>query len=125
MGIAKRPKLATTYNGPRAGERDSVSLEATCRVGDGESFAVAVLDLDAHGCRVRGFGAAATKFDAIALRFGELDPVHAGLRWVKRGSAGLAFANPLSEAELEVIHRSAGYVAPTRVVPLRRPLSDV
>lgn len=54
MGIAKRPKLATGYAGPRAGARDSVSLEARCRVGEGAETAVAVLDLDAGGCRVRG-----------------------------------------------------------------------
>lgn len=119
MGIAKRPKLATRYNGPRAGERDLVSLDGTCRVGDGESFPVAVLDLDARGCRTRGFGAAVTKADVIAVQLGEVGPITARLRWGKNGSAGLAFDEPLSAAQLAQAQESA-QPQTERVVPLRR-----
>jgi len=120
MGIAKRPRLATKYAGPRSGNRDSVSLEARCRVGEGDETAVAVLDLDARGCRVRGITAAVTKGAAVQLWLGTVGPVDARLRWVKLGSAGLAFAEPLSDDALAEARTSAGWVPPPRVVPLRR-----
>jgi hypothetical protein len=120
MGIAKRPKLATGYSGPRAGERDTVSLEALCRVGEGDEAVVSVLDLDARGCRVHGITAAVTKGARVALRLGTLAPLEARLRWVKRGSAGLAFEAALSDEALATVRASAKWVAPVRVIPLRR-----
>lgn len=123
MGIAKRPKLATRYSGPRAGARDSVSLEARCRVGEGEETAVAVLDLDAGGCQVRGITAAVTRGGPVQLWLGSIGPLAARLRWVKNGSAGLAFEAPLGEDALAEARASAAWVAPSRVLPLRRPAS--
>lgn len=120
MGIAKRPKLATKYTGPQAGERDVVSLEGRCRVGEGAETGVAVLDIDARGCRVRGITAAVTKGAAVQLWLGTVGPVEARLRWVKLGSAGLAFTEPLSDDVLAEARTSAGWVPPPRVVPLRR-----
>lgn len=120
MGIAKRPKLAVGYTGPRAAGRDIVSLDATCRIGEGETFAVAVLDLDPRGCRVRGFTAAATKSDPIQFTLGSVGPVLARLRWAKRGSAGLKFDTPLTDAELAEAEASALPAAQPRVIPLRR-----
>lgn len=123
MGIAKRPKLATGYSGPRAGERDVVSLEASCRVADGDETAVSVLDLDARGCRVHGITAAVTKGAHVALRLGTSATVEARLRWVKRGSAGLAFVVPLTDSDLGEIRESAARSVHSRVIPLRRMLS--
>ncbi len=120
MGIAKRPKLATRYSGPRAGERGTVSLDARCRIGEGTDEPVAVLDLDAGGCRVRGIAVAVTKNEPVMLWFGTVGPIAARLRWLKRGSAGLAFETPLSEQALEEARRSAEPVAESRVIPLRR-----
>ena len=119
MGIAKRPKLATIYTGPRAGDREAVSLDGICRVGEGEPFPVGVLDLDTRGCRMRGFTAAVTKADVIALQLGTVGPITARLRWAKRGSAGLKFHEPLGDEQLEAAQASAQPPA-TRVVPLRR-----
>lgn len=124
MGIAKRPILATRYTGPRSGERDVVSLEARCRVGEGDEVAVAVLDLDARGCRVRGITAAVTKGGPVQLWLGSVGPIAARLRWVKLGSAGLAFETPLGEETLAEATVSAAWAAPSRVIPLRRPVSD-
>ena len=124
MVIAKRPKLVTRYIGPQAGERDLVSLQARCRVGEGEEIAVTVLDLDAHGCRVRGITAAVTKDAPVRLWLGSLGPVAARLRWVKQGSAGLAFEQLLGDDQLAEANASAAWTAPTRVIPLRRSLSD-
>jgi hypothetical protein len=123
MGTAKRPKLATRYNGPRAAGRDVVSLEALLRVNEGERLAVAVLDLDAHGCRVSGFTAAVTKADRIELAFAGMAPVAARLRWAKRGGAGLKFDAPLGADQLAEAARCAVPAAPPRVIPLRRTVS--
>lgn len=122
MGIAKRPKLATKYSGPRAGDRDTVSLEARCRVGEGAEIEVAVLDLDAGGCRVRGITTAVTKGGAVQLWLGTVGPIAARLRWVKLGSAGLAFEAPLEEPAMAEARTSAAWATPPRVIPLRRPL---
>ena len=120
MGIAKRPKLATRYTGPRTGERSAVSLDARCRIGDGAAISVAVLDLDAGGCRVRGIQMAVTKNEEVTLWLGSVGPIATRLRWLKRGSAGLAFETPLSEDSLEEARASAEPLLEARVVPLRR-----
>ncbi|MGX7927808.1 hypothetical protein ACWPMX_14670 [Tsuneonella sp. HG094] len=120
MGIARRPKLATRYSGPRAGERDVVSLEGRCRIGDGAEEAVAVLDFDARGCRVRGITTAVVKNAPVLLWLGATGPHPARLRWLKRGSAGLAFEAPLGDDDLAEALRSAVPAVPARVVPLRR-----
>ncbi len=120
MGIAKRPKLVTKYSGPRAGERNTVSLDARCQIGEGTAEPVAVLDLDEGGCRVRGIAVAVTKNEPVMVWFGSVGPIAARLRWLKRGSAGLAFEAPLSEQALAEARRSAEPVAESRVIPLRR-----
>ena len=124
MGIAKRPKLATKYIGPQAGERDLVSLEGRCRTGEGAEVSASVLDLDALGCRVRGITAAVTKGTPVQLWLGSIGPIAARLRWVKLGSAGLAFETPLTDEALSEARSSAAWAAPSRVIPLRRPVSD-
>jgi hypothetical protein len=124
MRIAKRPSLTTGYTGPRAGERDVVSLDARLTVGEGAPIEVAVLDLDTRGCRVRGFTAAVTKLDPIALQLGDVGPIAARLRWAKRGSAGLRFDEPLSAEDVARAELSAVPAPVSRVVPLRRAAGE-
>ena len=116
----KRPKLATGYDGPRKGRRSAVSLDATCRIGNGEAFPVGVLDLDNHGCRLRGFTAAVTKADEVALTIGEVGPFLARVRWAKRGGAGLKFDTALCDSEVVRAEDSAEHSPPSRVVQLIR-----
>ena len=124
MGIAKRPKLAISYTGPRAGERDQVSFDARCAVGSGAEFEVAVLDLDAYGCRIRGIVAAVTKNERVALTFGPAGPFVGRLRWLKHGSAGLAFEVPLGDAALAAARACEAVAGRPRVVSLRRSLPE-
>ena len=122
MGKTKRPKLATHYSGPRSSARDLVSIDGRCRVGEGADEAIAVLDLDAGGCRVRGLTAAVTKMDIVQLWLGPVGPVAARVRWAKRGSAGLMFEESLSDQDLERA-AEAGIAPPAEganVVALRR-----
>ena len=120
MAKFTRPKLATHYTGPRAGSRDFVSLEGTCSVGDAEAERIAVLDLDTGGCRVKGITAAVTKSDRLQVWLGAVGPIEGRLRWVKRGSAGIAFAEPLSDSDLEAAKRTAAPAPTAEVIPLRR-----
>ena len=120
MAKLTRPKLATHYSGPRAEGRDFVSLEGRCVVGEGAAEPIAILDLDARGCRVKGIGAALTKSDLLLLWLGEVGPVSARLRWAKGGSAGVAFDTPLGEAELDRVRTTAMPVAAPQVLPMRR-----
>lgn len=120
MAKLNRPKLATHYTGPRAGPREFVSLEGRCSVGEGEAETIAVLDLDARGCRVKGVTAAVTKTDPLRLWLGEVGPLSGKLRWVKRGSAGIAFTEPLDDERLALAKRTALPVPVAEVVPLRR-----
>jgi hypothetical protein len=122
MGSKKRPKLATHYSGPRAGNRDLVSLDGRCRVGEAGEEAISVLDLDSGGCRVRGITTAVTKTDPIELWLGKVGPLRAQLRWAKRGLAGLRFDQPLTDEQLaEVTSQAAEPPAEgANVVALRR-----
>jgi hypothetical protein len=123
MARPTRPKLATHYAGPRAGNRDCVALEGRCRVGDGAEEPIAVLDLDAGGCRVKGITAAVTKSDALQLWFGAVGPVGGRLRWVKRGSAGIAFDEPLGDSQIACAKETAAPAAQPQIIPLRRRLT--
>ena len=120
MAKLNRPKLATHYSGPRAGNRDFVSLEGRCSVGEATAEPIAVLDLDVRGCRVKGITAAVTKADMLQVWLGELGPITGRLRWAKRGSAGIAFDAPLSQTQVESIKLTAIPVPLPQVVPLRR-----
>jgi hypothetical protein len=55
---------------------------------------------------------------------GDLGPLTARLKWVKRGSAGLAFDTALTEEELESVKLTAVPVPLPQVVPLRRRLIE-
>ena len=124
MAKLNRPKLATHYTGPRAGNRDFVSLEGRCCVGEGEIERISILDLDARGCRVKGITAAVTKIDMLQLWLGDLGPLTGRLKWAKRGSAGLAFDAALTGDQLEAVKRTAAPVPLPQVVPLRRRLAE-
>lgn len=120
MAKLTRPKLATHYSGPRAGDRDCVSLEGRCAVDGHAVEAIAVLDLDARGCRLKGITVAVSKADVVRLWFGGVGPVEGRLRWAKRGSAGIAFAASLREDELLHAKRTAASAAKEVLIPLRR-----
>jgi hypothetical protein len=89
-------------------------------VGDGEAAPIAVLDLDARGCRVRGITAAVTKLEPLQVWLGDIGPLAARLRWVKRGNAGVAFETPLSDVDLARAAETATPAAQAQVIPLRR-----
>ena len=120
MAKLNRPKLATHYDGPRAGNRGLVSLVGGCRVGEGPVEAISILDLDARGCRVKGITAAVTKADVLELWLGEVGPLSGRIKWAKRGSAGIAFDEALDDTQLEEVKLTAAPAPVSQVIPLRR-----
>ncbi|HYD23951.1 MAG TPA: hypothetical protein VEB68_04085, partial [Croceibacterium sp.] len=82
---AKRSKFVQRTEIPRVGERRPVSVEGTCRVAGSDIRDVRVIDLDAHGCNLRGLSIGVSKSDPLELWLGSAGPIAARLRWAKRG----------------------------------------
>ena len=104
----------------RNGARESVAIPATCQVGERPAEAVLVTDLSADGCRLRGDSIGVTKSEPVKLWLGETGPIGAKLKWVKKGSLGLAFDNELDDNLLESLLAAPFAPAPSNVVPLKR-----
>lgn len=118
MAKAKRPKLQQRSASARAGDRTTVAIAGTCRVGDRPEEDVLVTDLGADGCRMRGGAVGVTKAEPLVLRIGSAGPIAARLKWTKGGALGVSFDDPLDEDVLERLYAAS---APSdNVIPLRR-----
>ena len=114
---AKRSKISTRSAIVRSGDRNSVTMSGRCQVGDRPEQEVDVMDLDPHGCRLRGVTVGVTKVEPLRIWLGPLGPVAAHLKWAKRGSVGIGFDVPLDPDVVEGLPKHA----PTStVVALRR-----
>jgi hypothetical protein len=113
----KHIKLVLKGDADRSGARERVALPGTCRIGEGETQEVHVVDLSSAGCRVLGAAVGVTKGEALELSLGALGPFAGTLKWAKRGALGVAFDAPLDEAALVALHEMEP--APV-VVPIKR-----
>ena len=114
---AKRSKISTRSETVRSGDRNSVTMNGRCQVGDRPEQDVDVMDLDPHGCRLRGGTVGVTKTEPLKIWLGPFGPVAAHLKWAKRGSVGIGFDEPLAPGVVEGLPRDP----PTSsVVALRR-----
>lgn len=104
----------------RAGPRAPVVIPARCQVGERAVEEVLVTDISARGCRLRGNSIGVTKAEPVQLWLGDSGPVAAKLKWVKKGSLGLAFEAVLDETLLEALLAAPAPPVPSNVVPLRR-----
>ena len=104
----------------RTGSRESVVIAGTCQVGERPAEAVLVTDLSARGCRLRGDSIGVTKSEPVQLWLGDAGPIGAKLKWVKKGSLGLAFDASLDEKLLEDLLAAPMAPVPSNVVPLKR-----
>ena len=104
----------------RGSDRESVIIPGRCQVGDRAAEEVLVTDLSARGCRLRGNSIGVTKAEPVQLWLGEIGPIAAKLKWVKKGSIGLAFEAPLDEAVLQPLLDAPVPPVPSNVIPLRR-----
>ncbi len=75
------------------------------------------MDLAPQGCRVLGLTAGVTKNDPLELWLGDLGPLAARLKGIKRGSLEVEFAEPLDPA---VLDRLATIDPTPNVLPMRR-----
>ena len=103
----------------RAGPRASVIIAAKCQVGERPAEEVLVTDLSAKGCRLRGNSIGVTKTEPVQLWLGDAGPIAARLKWVKKGSLGLAFEAALDESFLQPLLDAPAPPIPTNVVHLR------
>ena len=104
----------------RTGSRESVVIPGTCQVGERAAEAVLVTDLSARGCRLRGDSIGVTKSEPVQLWLGDAGPITAKLKWVKKGSLGLAFDSALDEKVLEELLAAPIAPVPSNVVQLKR-----
>ena len=116
----KRPQILPRTDMLRAAPRESVVIPGRCQVGERAVEEVLVTDLNARGCRLRGNSIGVTKAEPVQLWLGETGPVAARLKWIKKGSIGLAFESPLDEDVLQPLLDAPVPPAPSNVVPLRR-----
>jgi hypothetical protein len=103
----------------RTGPREDVVIPGRCQVGERPAEDVIVTDLSARGCRLRGNSIGVTKTEPVQLWLGDGGPIAARLRWVKKGSLGLAFEAPLDEAVLQPLLDAPAPPIPSNVVHLR------
>ena len=104
----------------RAGPRESVIIAGKCQVGGRVVEEVLVTDLSARGCRLRGNSIGVTKTEPVQLWLGDAGPIAAKLKWIKKGSIGLAFEAALHEDVLQPLLDAPAAAAPSNVIPLRR-----
>ena len=116
----KRPNILPRTDLLRAGPRESVIIPGKCQVGDRLIEEVLVTDLSAQGCRLRGNSIGVTKTEPVQLWLGDAGPIAARLKWVKKGSIGLAFESALDEAFLQPLLDAPVPPVPSNVVHLRK-----
>ncbi len=121
MAGSKHARLSNRPERERAEERTAVSIAGRCRAGEREIQEVLVMDLGSSGCRLLGLSVGVTKSDPLELWLGEVGPVAARLKWVKRGSLGVEFGEPLEAAVLE---RLAEADPKPNVLPMRRSRAE-
>jgi hypothetical protein len=114
----KRAKILPNPEAARTATREPVVIPGTCRIGERPAEDVLVLDIGANGCRLRGNSLGVTKSEPVELRIGDIGPVAAKLRWVKKGSLGVKFDAPIGDEALQKLYDTP-WPAPN-VVPLRR-----
>ena len=114
----KRARILLHPEMARTSDREAVVIPGTCQIGERPVEDVLVLDIGASGCRLRGNSLGVTKSEPLQLKIGELGPLGARLKWVKKGSLGVEFDEPLQDDILEKLQNTP-WPAPN-VVPLRR-----
>jgi hypothetical protein len=116
----KRPHILPRADMLRTGARESVIIPGRCQVGERAVEDVLVTDLSANGCRLRGNSIGVTKTEPVQLWLGDGGPIPARLKWVKKGSLGLAFESPLDDGVLQPLLDAPAPPVPSNVVHLRK-----
>jgi hypothetical protein len=104
----------------RTDPRAPVIISGKCQVGERAVEEVLVTDLSARGCRLRANSIGVTKTEPVQLWLGDAGPIAAKLKWVKKGSLGLAFESALDDSLLRPLLDAPPPPVPSNVVPLRR-----
>ncbi len=124
MTTRKRPLTLPRVESLRGTPRNEVVVQGACRIGEREPQETLITDLNAGGCCLRAHSIGVTKGEAMQLWLGDHGPVAGRLRWVRKGSLGVAFDAPLADDILLPILAAPSAPIPTNVVPLRRSRAD-
>lgn len=116
----KRTSILPRTDMLRGGLRESVIIPGRCQIGERPEEEVLATDLSARGCRLRGNSIGVTKTEPVRLWLGEIGPIAARLKWVKRGALGLAFEAPMDVEVLQSLLDAPAPPVPSNVVPLKR-----
>ena len=116
----KRAPIPPRSDMLRAAPRETVVIRGQCQVGDRAVEDVLFTDLSARGCRLRGNSIGVTKTEPVQLWLGDAGPIAARLKWIKKGSIGLAFESPLDAEVLQPLLDAPAAPVPSNVVPLRK-----
>ena len=116
----KRSKILPRNDVLRAEPRAEVTIAGRFRMGERPVEDVLFTDLSERGCRLRGNSIGVTKTEPVQLWFGDAGPIAARLKWIKKGSIGLAFDLPLDAAVLRPLLDAPAPPIPSNVVPLRK-----
>ena len=120
MTSKKRPNILPRTDALRTAPRESVIIPGKCQVGERAVEEVLVTDLSARGCRLRGNSIGVTKAEPVQLWLGDAGPIAARLKWIKKGSIGLAFEAALDDGVLQPLLDAPAPPVPSNVVPLKR-----
>ncbi|KRA81211.1 hypothetical protein [Altererythrobacter sp. Root672] len=100
---SKRASLVNNPETSRSGERNSLTIEGKCQIGDGSVQEVLLTDLDTLGCMMRGSAIGVIKSDPLQLWLGEIGPIAGKLRWARHGSVGIEFDTPLYDDVIDQV----------------------
>lgn len=91
----------------RKQNRKPVSAEGACSIANGARWRTVLEDLTSYGCRIADPQGGLTKGQRIEVVIGGGPPHRAEVCWSRKGAAGLAFAQPLSELLLNTLRENS------------------
>ena len=112
MARGKVAKLQDKSARQRKDPRQQVAIAGTCALGDRPEEAVLVTDLAVNGCRVRSNAVGVSRSETVVLHVGDVGPIAGSLKWTKGGALGVAFDEPLEQAEVERLSAAAASAGP-------------
>lgn len=83
-----------------------MSASGTCRIANGAQWAVVLEDLTTDGCRIADPQCGLTKGQRVQITVEQGAAQRAEVCWWRKGEAGLAFAQPLSEQLLKSLREN-------------------
>jgi hypothetical protein len=98
--MSNHPEALRAEGDPRRSARVSLQAEVVMRRPGLNSYAVNVLDLSRHGCKIE-FADRPNLEETVWLRFSGLESILGITCWVENNRAGIEFESPMHSAVFE------------------------